>query len=97
MSVHTYGNQQPINRNAKGLEESYAPGKRFNDHRRVYLISSSVSVQAGTKCSYVGNDVNDMICAVSKDTGSPHLTSEISRYGVAIRSEQEPRGLTKST
>ena len=38
-----------------------------------------------------------MICAVSKDTGSPHLTSEISRYEVAIRSEQEPRGLTKST
>ena len=97
MSVHTYGNQQLINRNAKGLEESYAPGKRFNDHRRVYLISSSVSVQACTKCSYVGNDVNEMTRAVSKDTGSPGLTIQISRYGVAIRSEQEPRGLTKST
>ena len=33
-----------------------------------------------------------MTRAVSKDTGSPHLTSEISRYGVAICSEQEPRG-----
>ena len=28
----TQGNQQPINRRAKGLEESYAPGKRFNDY-----------------------------------------------------------------
>ena len=28
----TQGNQQPINRNAKGLGESYAPGKRFNDY-----------------------------------------------------------------
>ena len=44
MSVHTYGNQQPINRNAKGLEESYAPGKRFNDHQDVNLISGPVSV-----------------------------------------------------
>ena len=81
MSVHTYGNQQPINRNAKGLEESYAPGKRFNDHQDVNLISGPVSVQACTKCSYVGNDVNDMICAVSKDTGSPDLTNRISRVG----------------
>ena len=81
MSVHTYGNQQPINRRAKGLVESYAPGKRFNDHRRVYLISSSVSVQAGTKCSYVGNDVNDMICASGKPEGSPDLTNRISRVG----------------
>ena len=38
-----------------------------------------------------------MTRAVSKDTGSPSLTSWISRYEVAIRSEQEPRGLTKST
>ena len=78
---------------AKGLEESYAPGKRFNDHQDVNLISGPVSVQACTKCSYVGNDVNDMICASGKPEGSPHLTSEISRYEVAIRSEQEPRGL----
>ena len=81
MSVHTYGNQQPINRNAKGLEESYAPGKRFNDHQDVNLISGPVSVQAGTKCSVDGNVHDDMICAVSKDTGSPDLTNRISRVG----------------
>lgn len=81
MSVHTYGNQQPINRRAKGLEESYASGKRFNDHQDVNLISGPVSVQAGTKCSYIGNGVNDMICALRKLKGSPHLTSEISRVG----------------
>ena len=92
MSVHTYGNQQPINRNAKGLEESYAPGKRFNDHRRVNLISSSVSVQACTKCSVDGNVHDEMTRAVSKDTGSPGLTIQISRTGVAILFEQEPRG-----
>ena len=34
-----------------------------------------------------------MTRAVSKDTGSPGLTIQISRYEVAIRSEQEPRGL----
>ena len=33
-----------------------------------------------------------MTRAVSKDTGSPGLTIQISRYEVAIRSEQEPRG-----
>ena len=44
MSVHTYGNQQPINRRAKGLEESYAPGKRFGGHREVNLISAPVRV-----------------------------------------------------
>ena len=44
VSVHTYGNQQPINRNAKGLEESYAPGKRFGGHREVNLISAPVRV-----------------------------------------------------
>ena len=97
MSVHTYGNQQPINQVCYGCcPNTYALGKRFNDHQDVNLISGPVSVQACTKCSYVGNDVNDMICAVSKDTGSPDLTNRISRYEVAIRSEQEPRGLTKS-
>jgi len=97
MSVHTYGNQQPINRNAKGLEESYAPGKRFGGHRRVYLISSSVSVQACTKCSVDGNVHDEMTRAVSKDTGSPDLTNRISRISAANLFEQEPRGLTKST
>ena len=33
-----------------------------------------------------------MICASGKLEGSPSLTSWISRYEVAIRSEQEPRG-----
>ena len=80
-SVSRHGNQQPINRRAKGLEESYAPGKRFNDHQDVNLISGPVSVQAGTKCSYVGNDVNDMICASGKPEGSPGLTIQISRVG----------------
>ena len=52
--------QQPINRNAKGLEESYAPGKRFDGHQGVSIISSSVRVQVNLKCSCTGNGVNDM-------------------------------------
>ena len=84
-------------RYAKGLWQSYALGKRFNDYREVNLISAPVRVQAGPKYSHFRKEVNDLVCAVSKDTGSSHLTSEISRYEVAIRSEQEPRGLTKST
>ena len=34
-----------------------------------------------------------MICASGKPEGSPDLTNRISRYEVAIRGEQEPRGL----
>ena len=79
------------------MYEAHAPGKRFNDYREVNLISAPVRVQAGPKYSRFRKEVNDLVCAVSKDTGSSHLTSEISRYEVAIRSEQEPRGLTKST
>ena len=71
MSVHTYGNQQPINRNAKGLEESYAPGKRFGGHREVNLISAPVRVQAGPKCSVKGNLHDDIVCALWKHKGSP--------------------------
>ena len=78
------------------IHEAHAPGKRFNDYQEVNLISAPVSVQAGTKCSHFGNEVNDLVCALWKHKGSPGLTSRISRYEVAIRSEQEPRGLTKS-
>ena len=65
---------------AKGIY-TYAPRKRFNDHQDVNLINGPVSVQACTKCSYVGNDVNDMICASGKPEGSPGLTIQISRIG----------------
>ena len=72
------------------MYEAHGRQGRFNDYQDVNLISGPVSVQAGTKYSHTGNGVNDLVCAVSKDTGSPGLTSRISRYEVAIRSEQEP-------